>query len=165
MAVVGQPLGINLRIKHTRRWGSPNSLIAAANLTSPTDPIEFVYSLEANPEIWLIAGARRAHFSAKEDEEHTFSLMLIPLRAGTALLPSVDIRARIAPKSEEKRKSQGSTANAAAADVEEEQLNCETDLLSSAEVIHIVPDVRESTVGIGEMGRAATAVWLEAESR
>ncbi|KAF1961105.1 hypothetical protein CC80DRAFT_436652 [Byssothecium circinans] len=159
VAVVGQPLMTTLRIKHTRRWASPNSLIAAANLTSPTDAIEFVYSLEANPETWLIAGQRRAHFSAKEDEECAFDIMLIPLRAGTALLPGVDIRARVAPKSEDKRKSGGTV------DEEEEQLNCETDYKSSAEVVMVVPDVRSTTVGLGDIGRVGSAVWLEAESR
>lgn len=162
VAVVGQPLATTLRIKHTRQWASPNSLVTAANLTSPTDPIDFVYSLEANPETWLVAGPRRAHFSAKDDEEHTFPLMLIPLRAGTTLLPSVDIRARIAPKSEEKRSS---STVAPVAEEEEDHLNCETDLLSSGEVVHVVPDVRESTVGIGDMGRSGSTVWLEAESR
>jgi hypothetical protein len=166
VAVVGQPIMTDLRIKHTRRWASPTSLIAAANLTSPIDAIEFVYSVDTNPDTWLIAGQRRAHFSAKEDEECIFPVMLIPLRAGTALLPSVEIRARVPPRNEDKRKgSIGGDSGVVGGEGEDEVLNCETDYLSSAEVVMVVPDVRSSTIGVGEMGRMGSSVWLEAESR
>lgn len=151
-----------LRIKHTRRWGSSSGLIAAANLSSPSDPIEFVYTLEANPETWLIAGQRRAHFTTKEDEEHRFPIMIIPLKAGTTLLPNVEIRARTKPKGEGKRQS---VAGSVASGEGEEQMNCETDYLSYGECVMVVPDVRSSTVGIGEMASPRSAVWLEAESR
>jgi hypothetical protein len=151
-----------LRIKHTRRWGSSASLIAAANLSSPSEPIEFVYTVEANPETWLVAGQRRAHFTTKEDEEHKFPIMLIPLKAGTTLLPNVEIRARVKPKGDDKRQS---VAGSVASGDGEEQLNCETDYLSYGECIMVVPDVRSSTVGIGEMGSSRSAIWLEAEGR
>lgn len=78
--------------------------------------------------------------------------MLIPLKAGNTLLPSVDIRARIKPKEQEDGKSS-----------EEENLNCETDYLSYGESVMVVPDVRSSTVGIGEMslGSPRSVVFLE----
>ena len=162
IAVVGQPLMTELHIKHTRRWGSASSLVAVANLSSPSDAIEFVYTLEANPETWLVAGQRRAHFTTKEDEEHKFPIMLIPLKAGTALLPNVEIRARVKPKGEDKRQS--GTGSVGAGE-DEEQLNCETDYLSYGECVMVVPDVKSSTVGIGEMASSRSAVWLEAEGR
>lgn len=162
IAVVGQPLLAELCIKHTRRWGSPASLLSAANLSSSSDPIEFVYTVEANPESWLVAGQRRAHFTAKEDQEHSFPIMLVPLRAGTMLLPNVEIRARIPPKDEKRRQS---VAGNTGGNDGEEQLNCETDYLSYGDCVMVVPDVRSSTVGIGEMGSPKSAVWLEAESR
>ncbi|ORY01488.1 trafficking protein particle complex subunit 10 [Clohesyomyces aquaticus] len=156
IAVVGQPLLADLRIKHTRRWGLPSSLVAAANLSSPDDPIEFVYSIEASPEVWLVAGQRRAQFTAKEGEEKTWPIMLMPLKPGNVLIPNVEIRARVAPKLEQKAES-----NAA-----DEALNCETDYLGYGECIMVVPDVRSSTVGVGdEMGVMRAAVWMEAESR
>lgn len=160
IAVVGQALMAELQIKHTRRWGSPSSLMSAANLSSPNDPIEFVYTLEANPEAWLIAGQRRAHFTARENEELKFPLMLIPLKAGITLLPNVEIRARIPPKDEDKRQSVAGVSSAA-----EEELSCETDYLSYSECVTIIPDVKSSTVGIGEMTSTRSVVWLEAESR
>jgi hypothetical protein len=46
---------------------------------------------------------------------------------------------------------------------EETELNCETDCLSYGETITIVPDVRRTTVGIGDMskGREGSVIWLE----
>lgn len=99
-----------------------------------------------------MAGERRAHFTVKEDEEHKAQIMLIPLKAGNALLPNIEIRARLAPKEEQQEES-------------DEQLNCETDYLSYGECVMVVPDVRSSTVGIGEMGSPRSAVWLESTSR
>jgi hypothetical protein len=162
IAVVGQPLVAELCIKHTRHWGSASSLVAAANISSPSDAIDFVYTVEANPETWLVAGQRRAHFTAKEDEEDKFPIMLIPLKVGTALLPNVEIRARVKAKGEDKRQSgTGSVVSGEG----EEQLNCETDYQSYGECVMVVPDVRSSTVGIGEMATSRSAIWLEAESR
>jgi len=150
-----------LRIKHTRRWCTPSSLVAAAKLSSPSDPIDFVYTLEAHADTWLVAGQRRAHYSAREDEEQTFYIMLIPLKAGTTLLPNVEIRARIPPKGDEKRKS-GGTVGPIEID---EELNCETDYIGYGQCVVVVPDVRSSTIGIGEMSTARSAVWLESEGR
>lgn len=137
IATVGQPVQTVLRISHTRRWASPP--------TTPSEPLEFIYTLEANPETWLIAGQRRAHFSAHEDEVHEWPVLLIPLRPGVTLLPNVDIRLQ-KPKGKE-----------------ETEINCETDYLSYGETVTVVPDVRRSTVGIGDMskGREGSVVWLD----
>lgn len=144
---LGQPLPATLRISHTRRWGSPTSLISAANLASPSDPIDFTVTLDAPPDTWLVGGARRALFSAAEDEAHEFRLTLVPLRTGAALLPSVDIRARVKPRESE----------------DAEGLSCETDYRGFGECVVVVPDVRSSTVGVGEMGVGSlrSVVWLE----
>lgn len=156
IATIGQPLHTTLRISHTRRWASAASLIAAANLASADEPIEFVYTLDAAPDQWLIAGQRRALFTAAEDEVKEFAIMLIPLKAGNALLPSIDIRARIKPREKDESKSS-----------EEEILVCETDYLSYGESVTVVPDVRSSTVGVSDMGLASTrsVVWMESVSQ
>lgn len=152
LAIVGQPLRATLRVSHTRRWASTTSLIAAANLASPVDPINFVFTLDASPDQWLIAGQRRALFTVVEDEVKEFAIMLIPLKAGNALLPSVDIRPRIKPREKDDTKTS-----------EEEILSCETDYLSYGESVMIVPDVSSSTVGISDMslGSPRNVVWLE----
>jgi hypothetical protein len=160
IAVVGQPLMATLRISHSRRWATAQSLMSAANLSSDDEPIEFAYSLDANPETWLIAGQRRGHFVAAEDEPHEFSIMLIPLAPGNALVPNVDIRARIKPKEKEGDRPKSS---AGVPPVESEPLSCETDYLSYGESIIVVPDVRSSTVGVGDMslGSPRSVVWME----
>jgi hypothetical protein len=150
IATVGQPILTTLRISHTRRWAQPSSLVSAAALSSPTDPIDFVYTIDAHPETWLIAGQRRAHFTATEDEILEWGIMLIPLRPGNVLLPNVEIR----PIVGEKKGKEGA---------QEEILNCETDFLGYGECVVVVPDVRSSTVGVGDMAVAKErgVVWLE----
>jgi hypothetical protein len=137
IAIAGQPLQTTLRVSHTRRWATPP--------TSPSEPIEFIYTLEGNPDTWLIAGQRRGHFSAHEDEVHEWPILLIPLKPGVTLLPNVDIRMR-ADKAKE-----------------DTEVNCEIDYLSYGETVMVVPDVKRSTVGIGDMtkGRETSVVWLE----
>lgn len=138
-----------LRISHTRRWASYASLVSAANLDEPTDPIDFVYTIDAHPDVWLVAGQRRAHFSATEDQEHEWPIILIPLRPGNTLLPNIDIRPRLKPKADKGEQA--------------EILNCETDNLSFGDAVMVVQDVRSSTVGVGDMsvGGARSVVWLE----
>jgi len=78
--------------------------------------------------------------------------VLIPLRAGNALMPNVEIRAKVKPKEGEEGKQA----------VEGEVLNCETDYWSYGDAVVVVPDVGTSTVGVGglEMGQKGV-VWLE----
>jgi trafficking protein particle complex subunit 10 len=158
VGVIGKPLTANLCIKHTRRWASPGSLVTAARLSSADDPIEFVYSVEANPEIWLVAGQRRGHFTAKEGEVHKVAIMLLPLKSGNFLLPSVHIHPRI--------KSSHGTEHDGKEGVEEtERLNCEVDYLSAGECIVVVPDIRGSTVGIADLGSPKSVVWMDSQPR
>jgi hypothetical protein len=87
--------------------------------------------------------------------------MLIPVKVGNALLPNIEIKAKPKPKEEDKRKSGGGKGDGE----EDEELNCETDYLSYGECVVVIPDVRSSTVGIGEMGGPRSAVWLESTAR
>jgi hypothetical protein len=131
------PLETTLRLSHTRRW---------ASATSPTAPTDFIYTLEANPETWLIAGQRRAHYSAQEDEVIERSILLIPLKTGVTLLPNVEVRKKPGNK-------------------EDADLNCETDYLTYGETVTVIPDVRSSTVGVGDMSKgrdgSGAVIWLE----
>jgi hypothetical protein len=137
IATAGQPLQATLRVSHTRRW--------ASSPTSPSEPIEFIYTLEGSPDTWLIAGQRRGHFSAHEDEVHEWPILLIPLKPGVTLLPNVDIRMQ-----PNKIK-------------EDTDVNCEIDYLSYGETVMVVSDIKRSTVGIGDMtkGRETSVTWLE----
>ncbi|KAF2491824.1 hypothetical protein BU16DRAFT_565520 [Lophium mytilinum] len=154
---VGKPLMAELRIKHTRRWaGSPDSLKSAARISDINDPIDFVYDLEANPDVWLVAGQRRAHFSAREGEVSTFPVMLLPLRAGNLLLPGVDIRVK-----QGKDGKEGKVDGVGG----EENLTSETDFLSHGETVLVIPDLQSTTVGLHRLGPGAGSVLLESEGR
>lgn len=48
-----------LKIKHTRRWGTP------AKFQDANEALDFCYEIQASPELWLVAGQRKAHFSAR----------------------------------------------------------------------------------------------------
>lgn len=162
IATVGQPILTTLRISHTRRWAPPSSLVSAANIASESDPIDFVYSVEANPETWLVAGPRRAHFTASEDEKLEWPVMLIPLKPGCTLLPSVEVRAKIKPKEDGK-----SGAAEPAGGAERSVLNSDTDYLSYGESVMVVPDLGSSTVGISDMSLNSpkNVIWLESKGQ
>ncbi|KAF2024585.1 hypothetical protein EK21DRAFT_104558 [Setomelanomma holmii] len=162
IATAGQPLPITLGISHTRHWASPSSLVSAANLSSPNEPIDFTYTLEAAHDTWLIAGQRKAHFSAREGEVHEWPVLLIPLKTGVVLLPNVLVAPIVKARDKEK------DGKEKVGEEGKEVLNCETDHLSYGETVTVVPDVRSSTVGIGDMsgekgrveGQGRDVVWL-----
>lgn len=154
VAAVGKMLMAELRIKHTRRWaGSPESIKSAARIPDASDAIDFVYDVEANPDIWLVAGQRRAHFSARENELLTFPIMLLPMRSGNLLLPTVDIRPKV------------TTHPATAGQPAEDALTSETDYLTHGEAVMVIPDLQSTTVGIHRMGPGSAAVLLESQAR
>ena len=157
IATLGHPLPATLRITHTRHWSTPTSLTHAANLSSADDPIDFIVTLDAPPDTWLIGGQRRAAFQAREGEERVFGVVLVPLRAGVVAVPGVDVRARVKPR-EGGEKKDGKSGG----EEEEEVLSCETDYLNFGEVVEVVPDLRRGTLGVGGAQRAAgEVVWLE----
>ncbi|KAI9845623.1 MAG: hypothetical protein M1837_004597 [Sclerophora amabilis] len=90
IAAVGQMLPAELRIAHTRTWDQ-DQMHNAATPPDWDDAIEFNYEIHANPDSWIIGGRRRSKFAAKAQELLTFPVMLIPLKPGHLLLPSIDI--------------------------------------------------------------------------
>jgi hypothetical protein len=144
--------------------------MAPANIPSPSAAIDFIYTIEANPDVWLVAGQRRAQFSATENEVYKAEIVLVPLRSGLALLPGVDVKAKIMPRKDKEREGEGKGGGNERGNGDGgEELNCETDLLSYGECVMVVPDVRSSTIGIGDMGvglgPGRSTVWLESVGR
>ncbi|KAI9785522.1 MAG: hypothetical protein M1839_009263 [Geoglossum umbratile] len=97
MATAGQLVVAELHIKHTRVWdtGKVNATLqplAEPQISGADAPLEFVYEIHGNPDQWLIGGRRRVRFMAKENELQKFPIVLLPLRPGHLLLPTVDIR-------------------------------------------------------------------------
>lgn len=162
IASLGTPLQAALRIKHTRKWDDPSSLAKNANLAHPDDPVQFVYEIEADPNVWLLGGAKRVQFAAREGEVKTFPLTLIPLREGyPRWLPSVVIRPVIVKDEKEGSRDRGAVP----------EITTEMDLISQHSCVQVVPDWKSVTVGVGVFGgdggekAVSEAVLLEAGDR
>jgi hypothetical protein len=139
---VGQSLMATLRIQHTRRWDSPGSLETAVSSSSSTS-LDFIYEIDAHPDTWLIGGQRRLRFTADEDEVKTWTVVLIPLRTGRILLPSVDVR--VFGK-------------------ESEDLTCETEFKGIGSTVLVVGNVKETTMTMKDGMMGPEAVLIGAES-
>ncbi|KAF2755603.1 TMEM1 family protein-like protein [Pseudovirgaria hyperparasitica] len=155
LAYISQPLTATLKIKYTRAWDSPQSFLRAAKLSSADDPIDFMYEIGANPDVWIIGGSRRAQFSAKEGEEKTFQIILVPLRTGNWLLPNVEVRVK--PRPNAPGQADGGRKD------DEDEVSCETDFTSQGETVLVIPDLSGTTVGIAGFGTGGGTVLMDAE--
>ncbi|KEQ77043.1 hypothetical protein M436DRAFT_37574, partial [Aureobasidium namibiae CBS 147.97] len=148
--VIGRPMPAILTIKHTRRW-------AAAKLASDT-PLAFAYTIDAPTDgPWLVAGPKRSRFLYKSDNEVTkISLVLVPLKPGMHLLPSVDIQpvSTSAGTSDSSGLSRMLSPGQNSAPAEEETtqplVSCETDYRNSGESVLVVREARTTTVTVRE---------------
>ena len=148
--VIGRPMPATLTIKHTRRW-------AAAELASDT-PLAFAYTIDAPTDgPWLVAGPKRSRFNYKSDNEETkISLVLVPLKPGVHLLPSIDIQpvTTSAGTSEPSGMSRILSPGQNSAPTEEETtqplVSCETDYRNSGESVLVVREARTTTVTVRE---------------
>jgi len=131
---IGQGLPMELIITHTRKWHSDSRQEA------DSQPLDFIYEVQANPDIWLIGGQRKAHFSARADQPMRVSLLLYPQTMGLLMYPAVEIHP--VPS-------------------DSETLS-ETHNESQAESILVVPDRISSTISLDPSG--AGGGWL-VESR
>jgi hypothetical protein len=149
-SIIGRPMPAVLTIKHTRRW-------AAAEL-APGTPLAFAYTIDAPSDgPWLVAGPKRSRFDYKTDDEETkISLVLVPLKPGMHLLPSVDIQPvnTSTGNSDPSGLSRmlGSGQNGAPAEEETTQppVSCETDYRNSGETVLVVREARTTTVTVRE---------------
>jgi len=130
----GSLIPATVTISHTRQWDTPFS----------SSPLEFTYDIDAPADTWLIGGQRRTKFTAKEDEVLTWTIMLMPLKSGRLLLPSME--ARLVDKT--------------AAD-----WGCETDYRSSANTIIVIGDVGNTTVGLSDGSSGAEAILISSDRR
>jgi trafficking protein particle complex subunit 10 len=135
IATVGVPITATLTLRHTRRWDSPASLKTTVSRSSPT-ALEFMYEIDAPPDTWLIGGQRRARFTAAEDEAKSWVIVLIPLRTGRLLLPSVDVKAL----------NDGGSGGGGY----EDDVACETDYVGFSTAVLVVGNVGRTTVAMKE---------------
>lgn len=128
---LNHPLAAELRITHTRAWGSD---------PAPNAPLDFVYEVSAPADTWLIGGQRRAQFSVKQGEEVVFPLLLLPQRVGHLLYPSVEVWHAPAKREDGEGGGGGKAAQGG------EALSCETDYKSQAKSVHVVAGLSRTTV-------------------
>lgn len=57
--ILDHPVPMQLSISHTRQWTLEEK---AGNIP---ETVDFEYELQADPDIWLIGGQRKARYSAK----------------------------------------------------------------------------------------------------
>ena len=167
-AAVGQMIAGELSIRHTRRWGSQD------DKEKSDQPIEFSYEIYANPDAWLIGGRKRGNFTATEDESKTFSVMLLPQRAGHLLLPGLEIKA-FSPSSTGAGASQNPTLHpngvpSTSSDtdtaglpshLQRRQLQCELNYRNHGETLLVIPDLQKTTVRLSPSGgQPGAGSWL-----
>ncbi|KAK8226906.1 TMEM1 family protein-like protein [Phyllosticta capitalensis] len=137
---LGVPIPATIRIKHTRKWAAPSSLVAAANIPQAAAPLPFVLDVDADPNTWLVAGPKRALFEAREGEVREWDVTLVPLRTGaTVWCPSVGVRPAPPPKNGKQKVEPQQP---------ETELTHEVDALSAAAAVRVVPDYGSVTVGV-----------------
>jgi hypothetical protein len=133
---VGEPLTASLTIQHTRRW---ESLSAFGNNTQKAQTAEFMYSVEAPLDSWAIGGQRRGKFVAESDEIKEWNLILVPLKTGKLLLPSVEVR----PSGTE-------------------EFTCETDFKGAGRTVLVLGNLKRTTVSMtGMEAKLTSAVKVE----
>lgn len=144
--VVGEAIPATLVISHTRAWSHPPAQ-PETETKDDTNTLAFYYDLDANSDIWILGGRRRAYFEAAEDEEKAFEILLLPQRAGHLVYPSLDVR--FADTGEEESAPLG---------------GCELDYKNHGMAVRIVQGVTSSTVAVDLEG--AGGAWIvEAERR
>ncbi|KAF2097133.1 hypothetical protein NA57DRAFT_66812 [Rhizodiscina lignyota] len=148
---LGEAKSANLTISHTRVWCDPNDLKDVASLGSADEPMQFVYEVDANPDLWLVGGPKRGTFWQREgeDQKETFELLLIPLRKGDWAYPAVDVRP-VQPGSAQRGGNQGQGHER---DGEEDKaISCECYYEDAFQRVLVVPDVKSTTVGLVKGG-------------
>lgn len=147
---IGRPISVILGIKHTTRW-------ASADLTTNA-PLAFSYTIDAPTDgPWLVAGPKRSRSNYKPDEEETkISLVLVPLRPGMHLLPSVDIQpvttstSSSDPSGASRLLDPGQSGGPLEEEVIQPLVSCETDYHNSGETVLVVREARTTTVTVRE---------------
>lgn len=113
---IGNPVSSTLTIRHSAKWWK--------DANSNDREIEFYFDVHVDFETWLLSGSKRRLFKSRTSEEHTFELMLVPLRTGHLPLPPITV---------------------SVVEQESSTITCETDFVNGAETVLILPKSATST--------------------
>lgn len=151
---IGEAKSATLTISHSRMWCDLDELKDVASIESGDAPIQFLYEVDANPDLWLVGGPKRGTFWQREgdDEKMTVGLLLVPLRKGDWAYPGVDVRP-VQPARPQKSENQSRVQEH---DGEEKEITCECYYEDAFQRVLVVPDVRGTTVGL--MSRGGTTL-------
>ncbi|GAA5886852.1 hypothetical protein JCM6882_005915 [Rhodosporidiobolus microsporus] len=120
-AEVGQPVPATMFIRTSFQWCR----------TLPAEPPRLSYDVISDANDWLVSGQARGDFAARDDGELSFPLTFIPLSTAALFLPSVAIQPLAA--------SSGSGAF----------ISCETQHVTAATAVEVLPITHRSTFEVG----------------
>lgn len=108
---VGQSVKATLKLSYTCKWAQ----------TKPTQPLTFTCTIRESQDTWLIAGQRTVTYTATEEQELRFQLVLTPIAPGYHALPAIDIQ------------QAASTTESGIT-----QLSCRTDYISALKRVNVL---------------------------
>ncbi|KAI9759131.1 MAG: hypothetical protein M4579_002578 [Chaenotheca gracillima] len=169
IAAIGQMLPAEVQITHSRTWDQGLIQDDEHATEVEDEEYEFLYEVHANPESWIIGGRKRAKFSARAGQLRTFPVMLIPLRAGHLLLPSIEVStASSSPAGTRRSGLKAGTARSSQtpetqgnSSGDKAGMTSEVDCRSQAQTILVLPDAKSTTVSVDAV-TAGGAAWLVA---
>jgi hypothetical protein len=135
---LGQAVTAHVRVRHTSGWSAKHVFpsVPTFKIHGEDEATTYVISIDSGSDTWLIGGHKRRHFVPQDGTEHTFSVILVPLRAGLHSLPVIDVQQEeLKSESEEQERSLTSTT-------------CQSHYESAGQLVHIVRDTKSATVHI-----------------
>ncbi|KAK9240982.1 trafficking protein particle complex subunit 10 [Lipomyces kononenkoae] len=119
---IGQAIPVILRLQCSTAWsGNGHDLLEKGD-------IEFGYEVMAPSDTWIVSGKRKGHFTVS-DKPITFPLVIIPIRHGNLLLPTIEVR----PSQRQ-----------------HEQITAEVEYKNNAESVLVLPEVSNVVLAVGE---------------
>ncbi|RMZ76460.1 hypothetical protein DV737_g4831, partial [Chaetothyriales sp. CBS 132003] len=100
------------------------------------DETEFIFEIFAQADTWLIGGSKKGYLPPSQPTTKA-RVILIPQKAGSILLPLVDVRCR--------RKQQGR----AGAEAEWEEVSIEMNNRSASTTVTVTPNLKSTTLVLG----------------
>lgn len=162
---IGEGIPVELTLIYTRRWDD------CRTQETRNQALDFCFEVQANPNLWVIGGQRRAHYSAmvritngdctsaclfyaQENEIRRFAVLLWPQKTGHLVLPALEVHSL---RSSQKQSSDEAPLTQSA-------ISCELDYQNLGETILVVPDLISTTVSLDPRGNGRS--WLvESTSR